>query len=202
MVARRMTPEARRAEILGIAQAVIAEEGYRGLTLRELARRCGMSAPGLMHYFPDMPTLLTAVLARRDETDMAEFWARGQTYENVLEVIDAMIVYYAERPAELSNFIRLEAEALDPRHPAHDYFLSRNNQSFDELRPYVERDYDDPDAVLVVLRLIVDGLRMRLLRDPDRVDLGADWRAVRDTLPVFLARQPPAADRVTSEGRP
>src|SRR6478735_4817307 len=86
-MARRLTPEARRAEIIEVAHAVISDEGYRALSLRELARRCGMSAPGLMHYFPDMRSLLDAVLAHRDEVDLAAITARQTDVSGIEDII-------------------------------------------------------------------------------------------------------------------
>ncbi|WP_329027030.1 hypothetical protein [Streptomyces sp. NBC_00690] len=46
---------------------------------------------------------------------------------------------------------------------------------------------DDPDAVLLLLHLIIDGLRMRALRDPDRTEFTAEWPAARAALSAFLA---------------
>ncbi|MFF2020727.1 TetR/AcrR family transcriptional regulator [Streptomyces sp. NPDC058171] len=196
---RRMTPEARRAAILDTAQAVIAEEGYRHLTLRELARRCDMSAPGLMHYFADLPSLLNALLARRDDADIAEF--RSHAYESAIGAIDDITAYYAARSAEARPFTVLEAEALDPGHPAHDYFAQRNDRTLEGLRPLVERDYHHADELLRVLRLVIDGLRLRVLSDPGRTDLDTDWLGVRDVLRDLFApyarTHPPTAPPTT-----
>ncbi|MFD4423203.1 TetR/AcrR family transcriptional regulator, partial [Agromyces sp. NPDC058484] len=156
-MARRLTPEARRAEIIEVTQSAIASDGYRGLSLREIARRCGMSAPGLMHYFSDMPTLLEAVLDHRDEVDLAAILDDDGFDMPLLEMLDTSREYYAARPAEARSFDLLEAEALDPGHPAHDYFVTRNERTFERIRPQIEREFENGDEVARVLRLLLDG---------------------------------------------
>jgi AcrR family transcriptional regulator len=193
-VARRLSPEARRAEIIDIAQAVIAEEGYRSLSLREVARRCGMSAPGLMHYFPDLPSLLDAVLAHRDEVDLAQLAPDDDA--SLIELLDAGVDYYAERAEETRRFDALEAEALDPSHPAHAYFATRDDRTYARLRPIIERQYDRPDDVLRLVRLLFDGMRLALLRDPEHADIRKTWASVR---PLVVGALPqPKAGRVGS----
>lgn len=185
-----MTPEARRAEIIDIAQRVIATDGYRELSLREVARRCGMSAPGLMHYFPDLPTLLEAVLDHRDEVDLTAVMQSAGPKTPLLAMLDAARSYYAERPDEARSFDALEAEALDPRHPAHDYFVRRNERTIERMRPQIEREFADGDEVTRVLALLMDGVRLKRLREPatDWLDTNADWRALRKVLDKFPRR--------------
>src|SRR5262245_50829224 len=117
---RRLTPEARRAEIITTARELITQEGYRSLSLREVARRCGMSAPGLMHHFADMPSLLSAVLESRDDADLAHITASVPAEATFDDVVEAAVAYYADDPS-VGSFDALEAEAIDPSHPAHGY---------------------------------------------------------------------------------
>lgn len=182
-----MTPEARREEIIEITQAAIARDGYRALSLREIARRCGMSAPGLMHHFPDMPTLLEAVIEHRDEADLSQVLDSLGADTTLVQMMDRAREYYDSRPEETRNFDILEAEALDPTHPAHAYYRERNERTFQRLRAQIEREFADADAVARVVRLILDGVVLRRLRSPNNPTVSAeDWAAVRDT---FLARQ-------------
>ena len=62
---------AKREEILRTALEIFSREGYRGTSLREVARSCGLSLPGLMHYFDSKEDLLAAILKKRDEDDFA-----------------------------------------------------------------------------------------------------------------------------------
>ncbi|QAY72162.1 TetR/AcrR family transcriptional regulator [Agromyces protaetiae] len=173
---RRLSPEARRAEILAVTQAAIVEVGYRSLSLREIARRCDMSTPGLMHYFSDLPTLLAAVLERRDQLDQAAIIERvpGAT---LLETLDEVWRYYNERADEVRSFDALEAEALDPGHPAHAYFLRRDARIFAILGEIIEREFADPETVSRLVRLLLAGERVSRLLDSG-LDVANDWAVI------------------------
>lgn len=186
-MARRLSPEARRAEILEVAQAAIASDGYTALSLREVARRCGMSAPGLMHYFPDMPALLEAVLSHRDETDLAAIFDATGPHASVLDALDVARDYYAARSEEVRNFDALEAEALTPGHPAHDYFQRRSERNFERMRPQIHREFEGPEEVERALRLLFDGVRLKWLRSPDagEEERARDWQVIRSVVSGF-----------------
>lgn len=178
---RRLSPQARRAEIIATAHDLIAEEGYRSLSLREVARRCGMSAPGLMHHFPDMPSLLEAVLEARDLSDMASITGTLAADATFDDVVDAALTYYANETG-VRSFDALEAEAIDPKHPAHRYFIDRDELVFEAVRPVIEREFEDPERVTALLRLLADGMRLRHMRDPEGYSMRAQWDTVRDAL--------------------
>src|ERR687893_3925 len=59
----------RRADIIAAARVVYAEAGYHGSSLREIAKRAGITHAGLLYYFPTKEALLAAVLERRDAED-------------------------------------------------------------------------------------------------------------------------------------
>lgn len=195
-MARRLSPEARRAEIIEITRAAIVSDGYRELSLREVARRCGMSAPGLMHYFSDMRSLLVAVLDHRDEVDLAVIFDHAEDLP-LLELFDLARQYYAARPDEAGGFDTLEAEALDPGHPAHEYFVRRNERTLERLRRQIEREFAEPDRVLHLVGLILDGMRLRHLRSAtvatDMTAPGDEWLAIRYLLEVLPRRVEPGA---------
>lgn len=53
-----------RAALIAAAQAILAEHGAAGLTLRACARRIGVSHAAPKHHFTDKPALMTAVAAQ------------------------------------------------------------------------------------------------------------------------------------------
>ena len=64
---------AKREEILERALEVIAREGYRGASVKELADAVGLSQAGLLHYFDSKEELFTEIVRKRDEVDMADY---------------------------------------------------------------------------------------------------------------------------------
>ena len=66
---RRQGPsEERRTAILEAAEAVFIERGYSGASIREIARRAGVSSALLYWYFPNKADLFAATITRRAET--------------------------------------------------------------------------------------------------------------------------------------
>ena len=64
---------AKREEILERALEVIAREGYRGASVKELADAVGLSQAGLLHYFDSKEELFTEIVRKRDEVDLAHY---------------------------------------------------------------------------------------------------------------------------------
>ena len=55
---------ARRQKILDTTVALLGEVGYYGLSMRDIARRVGISHPGVIYHFPTKEALLAAVIER------------------------------------------------------------------------------------------------------------------------------------------
>ncbi|MGN7800421.1 TetR/AcrR family transcriptional regulator [Leifsonia sp. 22587] len=193
-MARRLSVEARRREIVETVQALIVRRGYRDLSLREVARECGMSAPGLIHHFPTMEDLLEAVLEHRDETDMAAIGVSDAGGRSVEELVDAAVAYYAQRSDDQQMFDALEVEALDPRHPAHDWYVRRNDRVLEALRPAIEREFADPDLAMRLLRYLIDGMRLSISRSSDPAEFATGATAVKSLLVHGLERKQVPAD--------
>lgn len=57
--------EARRAELLDAALAVIAEEGYAGASLRKVAERAGCTTGAVTYYFANKEAMMAEVIESR-----------------------------------------------------------------------------------------------------------------------------------------
>jgi len=60
--AARSEPEARRDQVLRVAEALFARRGLRGVGLREIAAEVGIRAPSLFKHFKSKHALYNAVL--------------------------------------------------------------------------------------------------------------------------------------------
>lgn len=113
---------AKREEILDICLELFAQEGYRGTSLREVARRAELSLTGVMHYFDSKEHLLTEVMRRRDEVN-AQMWDRADL--DPIERLVGVVNHNATVPGLIELYCTLIAAAADPQHPAHDYMAER-----------------------------------------------------------------------------
>ncbi|MGC4175885.1 TetR/AcrR family transcriptional regulator [Demequina sp.] len=185
-----MERDERRAAILSTAMAIIDEQGHQGLTMRGLARECGLSAPGLMHYFPDMPTLVVAVVQYREERDEELFSAIEPGPGMSRRMVDAMIDNIVARPKAAELFAIVEAQAIDPRHPGHEYFLGRAEAIVTQFAPIVAEEYANPEELIRQILAVADGLQLNWLRDPTAFDLRERWKAIADPLLAAAERCP------------
>ena len=91
-----------RERVLAVAQNLFAEHGYRGTSLRDIARRIGIKAPSLLHHFPSKEQLYTAVLDRiyegMEESAQRVLTGRGGYQECCRTAIIGVIDYIASRP--------------------------------------------------------------------------------------------------------
>ena len=90
---------AKREEILTTALEVIAKNGYRKASIRELAAAVGLSQTGLLHYFESKEELFAEILHRRDDIDgLGADLIEVETPEQFLKVLAAVIRHNVEVP--------------------------------------------------------------------------------------------------------
>lgn len=177
-MARRLHPDARRALITAAAAALVAERGFRGLTLTAVAERCDMTLPGLTHYFPRLDDLLLAVIDLRDERDGAAIVGTGPGGRlEPSDLIEAVAASVLADPQGAKLHAVLSTEAIDHGHPAHQHVVERMRTLVAELVTAFEGRISDPELVAGALLAAMDGLQAQWLRDPS-FDLAAHWRAL------------------------
>lgn len=164
---------AKRAEIIERATALFGEAGYRGSSLREIAARCGISHPGLLHHFATKEALLTAVLQHRDEEDVAQLFTPAVGGVDQLRRIVELAARNETRRGIVELYCVLSAEATSADHPAHDYFVRRYRASVGGMRDaYAQardhgalRDGVDAETAGRELVAVMDGLQVQWLLD-------------------------------------
>lgn len=184
-MSRRMSNQARRAEILKLTRQMIAEQGPEGLSLRAVASYCGLSAPGLLHHFDGLQPLLESVLSNRHEEQLQAYLAELPANPSLRDWADTVTKVAAQYASENHKFDALETEAIaNPNHPAHNYF-----QEMSSKRPFpmtielARKDYPkNPELVVEVLSTVVDGLRLRWLRSVNPPSYLADWNQIADAV--------------------
>jgi len=166
---------AKREEILRTALEVFSREGYRGTSLREVARASGLSLPGLMHYFDSKEDLLAAILQKRDEIDSVTYLA----HDNALSALVAIMRHNAEVPGLVQLYATLSAAASNPEHPAHGFFVERytdmRSQFADDIRHRQESGTLpvslDADKLAATMIALADGIQVQWMLDPS-IDMG------------------------------
>jgi AcrR family transcriptional regulator len=171
----------RREDIITAAVALYAEAGYHASSLREIAKRAGITHAGLLYYFPTKEALLAAVLERRDAEDAERERLAIPPGLDVLRHLVALAGHNVRHPGIVELYARLAAEAIAPDHPAHAYFerhyrLARDytHQSFRAMAERGElRAGVDPGYAALTFIALMDGLQVQWLTTPDLDLVGA-----------------------------
>jgi AcrR family transcriptional regulator len=168
----------RRREILESAARTIGRRGYAGATLAAIAQDVGISAPSLLHHFRNKESLLTELIAYRDEI------SRGGGPTSFDEGGQALLDHLgdtAELNARDRGLTQLYAVLLGEsiteglRAPVRDALLTAvADPSLDE------QDVLEAAAAIVA---VMDGIQYQFLLAPESVDMAAvTRRAVRAIL--------------------
>ncbi|GIF98112.1 TetR/AcrR family transcriptional regulator [Catellatospora citrea] len=185
----RLPAAERRRQIMEATAQLIAERGFWGLSMQDVADRCGLTVPGLLHHVGSKDGLLVAVLEHRDAEDarslaallgvddLAAPWADGALPSGVglRQMCAALVRRNAGQPEIVRLFAVLEAESLAPSHPAHDYFAARQEHILATFTTLAKDVTATPHALARQLVAMMDGLQIQWLRAPHTNDLVQDW---------------------------
>lgn len=184
----RTDPEVRRQQILEAATRLIGLQGYNGLTIQELAKKCGLTNGGLLYYFGSKEQLLVAILEERDRHEAAIIHAdleneRGGSEaahyarRTVLQVFQAIIGRSVAQPELLRFHTVLRAEALNSEHPANQFFLRREAMVLGEFTKLLVGHVNDATRSARQALALIQGLEQQWLRADMEFDLMAEFDA-------------------------
>lgn len=167
---------AKREEILATALEVIARNGYRRTSVRDLAEAVGLSQAGLLHHFSSKEELFEEVLRKRDELDATAFLS---TLDGPIDRLLALVRHNAEVPGLVQLYAQLAAEATDPGHPSRAFFVERYSRLRTLLGQFVRAEQEagrvdpdlEPDRVATLFAAMADGLQTQWLLDQS-IDMG------------------------------
>ncbi|MFJ3385923.1 MULTISPECIES: TetR/AcrR family transcriptional regulator [unclassified Curtobacterium] len=164
---------AKRDEILTVALELVAGQGFRRTSIKDIADAVGLTQAGLLHYFDSKDELWVEILRRRDELDNATEWNAADP----AELLAAIVRHNTEVPGLVQMFVNLSAAAAtDPEHPAHEYFRQRyENSRRDMAADFRAMQEDgrlrtdvDAEELTSVLLAVSDGMQIQWLFDPSR----------------------------------
>jgi len=160
----------RREQILERASELFAANGFGATSFREIAAACGLTPAGLSHHFADKTAVLMALVQVREEQQKAFLllddlnwadWARAVERQN------------RENRALTQLFAILSAEAIEPNHPAHEYFVLRYRGLRERFAHFLcthrggihVTEDDRVDAQVLIA--LWDGLQLQAMLDPE-----------------------------------
>lgn len=181
MAARRprgpyATGQARRQAIVDEALAVFSRTGFHGGSLREIAKRVGLTPTGLLHHFAGKEELFAEVLHQRDEKVRE---AAGDPAEHTLIEQATRVVAHNQTSRGLTALYAIvSAEATDPGHPSHADFAARYREravAAEEILRRGQADGEvrediDPARAARLISAVMDGIQLQWLLD-DSVDM-------------------------------
>jgi AcrR family transcriptional regulator len=184
----------RRQQIIAAGLAVFSSSGFHAGSVRDIARRAGLSQAGLLHHFPSKAHLLRAVLAWRDDTARRQL---GEPAPDGLDLIRRLVALPAvTRSGELVQLqVITLAEGVAPGHPVHGYIRQRQASAVDMVRQALEhaaasgdlREDVDCAGTARMLVAVIDGLQIQRLLHPEQADITGDLRRwLRPLLTVDL----------------
>jgi AcrR family transcriptional regulator len=189
----RLPAAQRRRQIMDVTTRLIADRGFWGLSMQDVADGCGLTVPGLLHHVGSKDGLLIAVLEHRDQLDALSLaaelglahhplptdWPGGVDLNGVdlQRVCSALVRRNATQPEIVRLFAVLEAESLAPSHPAHAYFEARQSNVVAIFTALAKGRTPHPESLARHLVALMDGLQLQWLRSPETTDLVAEWEA-------------------------
>jgi len=168
--------QARRQRIVDEALVVFARNGFHSGSLREIAKRVGLTPTGLMHHFANKEELFTEVLRQRDAAIRD---AAGDPAEHTLIQQATKVVAHNQHSRGLTSlYATVSAEATDSEHPAHAHFAERYRENAAMATPILiaaQADGEvradiDPALAARLISAVMDGIQQQWLLD-DSVDM-------------------------------
>ncbi|UGS35428.1 TetR/AcrR family transcriptional regulator [Capillimicrobium parvum] len=173
---RRLTAPERRELIEHAATEVVAERGYHGAAMSEIARRAGVTVPVVYDHFDSKPALYRRLLERH-YADLQRIWIEHLGRDEMTAVrlggaVDAWFAYVEEHP--FASRVLFRDATGDPEVDAVHRAVAAASR--DSLLPLLAREpaaratEDSPAGTLLVwevFRATMQGLALWWVDHPD-----------------------------------
>ena len=180
-----MSPQDRRAAIVGAALAVMQRQGIAATTVRDVAAEMGTSSGLIHHYFASMDDLVAAAFEDSASHDLEESLAAMRRGHDPVERLARFLATYARADQDRAIQLWLDAWAEAPRRPALQRISRRLNEEWQRQLAVVIRDgvaagrmtCEDPDAAGWQLLSLLDGLALQTVAHPSSIthEQAASW---------------------------
>lgn len=184
-----------RPALIAAAEAVIAERGLDRFSLRETARRAGVSAAAPAHHFGDARGLLTAIAAQAfadlaDALETADASAGNNREARIKAQGKAYVAFALDRPARFDLMWR--KPLLNNEDPQ---LIEAGDRAFDVLdrvtrseRPPSSGSTDPALAPSIAAWSLVHGFSRLAIDGAFGADASSADRAAQSFLPLILDR--------------
>lgn len=171
-----------QAEVIDKATEAFSQRGFTATSMREIALAVGMTQQGLAHHFPSKEALLAAVLQRRDDLAIDQHRADDVS---VMDTLRGVLQDNLNRPGLVRLTATLAAEAMNPDHPAHEFFEQHFSKAREVFTRLLQRGQkagevrDDIPAEQLAASVVAafEGLQLQWLIDPE-LDLATEFETV------------------------
>lgn len=195
--AQKMTKEQRKTSILRTASSLISNYGFWGLTIREVAEAEHITEAGVLYHFGSKEKLLLAVVEYNDrmvsndiakqlgiKKDLYEVHTIGREYPvGIHDLTIATAKVNTKRVEFVRLYTLLQAESLNENHPAHEFFMNREQSVLEEYAIASKRDgAQNPEETARQVLAAMDGLQFRWLHNLEGMDFVVEWEKILELI--------------------
>lgn len=138
---KKEKPTQTKSRILHTAQKLFMEKGYRAVTTRDIAAKCGITQPALYYHYPDKQSLYIAMLEHFVKNIQSKIEAISEG--TISERLEAMLeVLSKEHPTSIMMMIHDIFVEFKEENRLHIYMLWKQTylepfvRIFEELKEY------------------------------------------------------------------
>jgi AcrR family transcriptional regulator len=162
----------RHREVLREAMQLIAERGYRGASLRELARRVGMQQPSLYHYFRSKNELVEQILETfgvGGAANLPDALTAPEHLEEIPGMIAGLVGFmydHTDWPIFVRFLFNLSLEAPEYAPKLRSMFTDTTEQLFRAAaEPYVAKGLITADDCVHLCRMVVNAVGLCFIEE-------------------------------------
>jgi AcrR family transcriptional regulator len=157
----RLSPEARREQLIDVAGRIVAKQGLHALSMRSIARECGISEAQLYNYFPRCQDLLVALARRELEAMNATRQAEANRGTDHLTRITLSTISYLRQVEERGALIQILLGSPEVRSALRTENKARRRSGALATATRFREQYGVPEDLALATTVILTNLCLR-----------------------------------------